>query len=426
MRLIDLILQVWSYRQELQSQWEKSLPSSRLNTDFLANLPIDGKRKRRMIDDPAVVKKAGLDESEVGHEHEPYTLDAIDPTQAYARDADGQPIIEQQGVSPEGGQRHRGAEMWDWLVARLQRSGIDLAEEDEYDALGTCPCPRVAELAATMRFIRATDGADAPTEITEDWSREIDQRHDQEQLAVEVAADMVRLFGWKVEQAPAQVRRIEEEVLPPGVVPATVVPDAEAVPLKTRVVRGVMILFALLLIAAGYPGSPHVRLLSGRYKCSGTCIGQDAAGNWHILTCGHTHKAGDRIDVKAGTQWVAGVVTAADQKRDLADVVFAPPLDRFPSMKLGGEVPEVDAEVTIVGWGKDVLASKKTKVIRIEENGWIKIEAATRPGDSGGALVRDGKLVGVHIRGDKHDGWSVNINEINDFYAENKVWKKAK
>ncbi len=84
--------------------------------------------------------------------------------------------------------------------------------------------------------------------------------------------------------------------------------------------------------------------------------------------------------------------------------------------------PEVGDTVTAVGFGKREYAERRTKVLKVEEAkvsttggsypSLIRIETVGRLGDSGGALLLKGRLVGVHVLGNGHDGWEVPVETV--------------
>jgi hypothetical protein len=196
MRLIDLIVRTWRFRQEIQSQYEKALPQSKVNKAVLEATD-EPKRSDRRIDKPDVLTYFGIRKDQLP-DRQKYTLDAtaIDTQQAYLRNEDGSLVIEQNGVIPAGTRRHAGIVLWLWLCDRLRRAEIVLELEDPVfaalDQEGFCQ--DVADLSAEMRLDR-TDVAP----LDRKWIVDIETRVDNEALAEEILTDIYNTFGQKMD-----------------------------------------------------------------------------------------------------------------------------------------------------------------------------------------------------------------------------------
>lgn len=124
-----------------------------------------------------------------------------------------------------------------------------------------------------------------------------------------------------------------------------------------------------------------------------------------VLTSAHVLKGADTITITNGHRTTAGTIVAFDPEMDLAYVRVEQPLGR--GMRLGAAVSRGERGLAYV-WrdGKvvtlDVVVKRpitiNTEDIYIGDEfaraGW-ELEADIQPGDSGGAVVVDGRVIGV-------------------------------
>jgi S1-C subfamily serine protease len=168
---------------------------------------------------------------------------------------------------------------------------------------------------------------------------------------------------------------------------------------------------------------------------SGTVIWKhDKNGSAEVLTCAHgLDERGPVQLLISPDEIVWGTISSIDKERDLAVVACKLPPNITP-VKLADTSPDADEDVTIIGFGEGwwdtTYAEEKTKVIgkvdnpQRKDSKLIRINAATRHGDSGGPLLYKGKLVGVHVRGDGRNGWEVPVEEVNDFLVDKAGWTR--
>lgn len=188
-----------------------------------------------------------------------------------------------------------------------------------------------------------------------------------------------------------------------------------------------------VLVSTAHAHGPYVKIISEEKATSGTVIHVDGKTGWDMaLTCGHGHTTGKPLKfyVHGGIGLGDGIVGPVDAEADLA-IVYLKGSGCSP-IAVGDASPSKGEQVTITGFGKNVFASKKTTVVdgffELGGTEFIRIDASTRPGDSGGGLVYKGKLVGVHVKGlnrDKKntvDGLEVPVWKINDFLVEKAGW----
>lgn len=233
MRLIDLILRTWHFRQTMQHAYEKGLPQTQINTDYLESLG-DSKIRDRLVEKPDALANFDLTRDDLDTPApQPHRVDPrdIDHSKMYAH-VDGQPVIVQQGAQIPGGRRHAGIAIWLWLVDRLKRLGIVL-EMDEYGALDEGYVECVADLAAEMHLERL-ENPNATVPLVEAWVKEIESRVDNEPMAEEIMAEMFRMFGF-------QAQIVEEPVRNLGYEPATsdlVIPAEVLNPMREKATHG--------------------------------------------------------------------------------------------------------------------------------------------------------------------------------------------
>lgn len=158
-----------------------------------------------------------------------------------------------------------------------------------------------------------------------------------------------------------------------------------------------------------------------------------------ILTCAHGKKKGDRQTVMFGGKHSidGGYVVAIDEARDLAIVYLEADGQRSSVMKIVAadvEVPTQGTIVTVKGYGhtsgtrQQAYTERQTTVVglqRLTGDGdllRLRTKAEAKPGDSGGALIYKGKLIGITkamSAGSKDvDSFFVTHVQINEFLKE--------
>lgn len=199
-----------------------------------------------------------------------------------------------------------------------------------------------------------------------------------------------------------------------------------------------VLLVAAACLSAGPTNSAivHLRLKDG--GSSGVIISatfrEHEGWFYNILTCAHGKESGSKPSVRFnGNFSTDGQVIAINESMDLA-LVRVLTGHRYGVVKLLGEhegIPEAGTIVRVAGYGSDnhrvIYSERQTKTtgtFKFDnwENPLLGIAATTRPGDSGGALLLDGKLCGIHVAGNKRfnnrDGFSVTHKEIHKFLEE--------
>jgi len=192
-------------------------------------------------------------------------------------------------------------------------------------------------------------------------------------------------------------------------------------------VVGIVCLCITANVAIG--AEPYVKLSN---RSSGTLI-TCPDGKVRVLTCAHgLDKAGATISVKfKNASWHEATVARIDFDRDLALIE----VEHWPATRTPGiakTCPE-SGDAHVIGWGKDILANRPTKILGYvtttvaykEKNldpdkrrRLVRVDSVGRLGDSGGALVVKGQLVGVIISGDDKDAYAVPAEQIQEFLEE--------
>ena len=150
---------------------------------------------------------------------------------------------------------------------------------------------------------------------------------------------------------------------------------------------------------------------------TGTLIRSDLiVTNWHIVK--------DRA--KAGTirvlfpDWSVyeAVVAKTDKLWDLAALRLVTPV-LVPVMELGDKLEKGDV-VTVGGYGSGWYRSDFGEVIKFympsksAAADWVRIDARVRNGDSGGPIIRDGKMVGV-LFGNSDGTYGTHVRRVRKF-----------
>lgn len=164
---------------------------------------------------------------------------------------------------------------------------------------------------------------------------------------------------------------------------------------------------------------------------SGAVVWKFENGMGAILTCAHgiDHTAPVHLLLSPNElEW--GDVVSIDKDRDLALIHAKIPANITP-IKLGSTSP-LSGDALLVGFGGDwwdsgyvEMAAKISGKTPINGREHLHLEAATRGGDSGGPVLHNGKLIGVHVRGDgKGHSFEVPIEEVHKFLIEKAGWKR--
>ena len=166
---------------------------------------------------------------------------------------------------------------------------------------------------------------------------------------------------------------------------------------------------------------------------SGVIVGPGDEGTWFVLTNAHVVESDSESwltvpRVYAGGQWRDGKIVATDAKADLAlvQVSYAEPLR---AIDLAEAAPSDDSDVETHGFaaGRKYTARETTLTYSLLLDDGVKAFAPQRcfmrttfmPGESGGAVTVDGKLVGL-IHGNDPEaerGICVDYAAIEEFLA---------
>jgi len=168
-----------------------------------------------------------------------------------------------------------------------------------------------------------------------------------------------------------------------------------------RILAAFVLVFAFVSQAiADVPPANVTRILvedrdKGMSFGTGTLIRSDLViTNWHVVK-----DRGGTVRVLF-PDWSVSIakVVKTDKLWDLAALRIEPVL--LPPMELG-EKPEKGDLVTVGGYGSGWYKSGSGKILKFYTPGpnktdeVIQIDARVRNGDSGGPIIKDGKLVGV-------------------------------
>ena len=175
------------------------------------------------------------------------------------------------------------------------------------------------------------------------------------------------------------------------------------------------------------PGSNGVSsaLPDGEQRGSGVVIAKSGADGWLVLTNAHVVEHGDGAgrtepNVYAGGRWRAGKVLASDAEADLALVRIAFPT-RLRTTPVAALPPDDGTVVQTHGFssGKKYTL-RKSKVrhsLPLPEGGRAVapqryfLKTKFTPGESGGAVVQDGRLVGLIHGNDLTAGWGLTVDQ---------------
>jgi hypothetical protein len=130
---------------------------------------------------------------------------------------------------------------------------------------------------------------------------------------------------------------------------------------------------------------------------SGTLIGGLRDQRFAVLTCAHGYddKATVSVEMRPGT-WIEGDVLALDARADLGLLAVAYP-DRLPCLELSDVSAAPGTGVTVRGFPRgERYRERSTQVLR--DLGTVSVVDSTFiPGESGGSVVANGRLVGVIV-----------------------------
>ena len=153
---------------------------------------------------------------------------------------------------------------------------------------------------------------------------------------------------------------------------------------------------------------------------TGTLVASDRiVTNWHVIK-DRAKRGVVRVLFPDWSLYVAEVVKT-DKIWDLAELRIAPVL--IPPMELG-EKPERGDLVTVGGYGSGWHKSSSGKVLkfympsRSNIGDLMQIDTHVRSGDSGGPMIKDGKLVGV-LFGNQSDGtYGAHVGRVRKFLGK--------
>lgn len=189
-----------------------------------------------------------------------------------------------------------------------------------------------------------------------------------------------------------------------------------------RMLAAIVLTFALVCQAnAAVPPPNVVRVLvedrdGNQSAGTGTLIRSTLIiTNWHVVK-DRAAKGVVRVLFPDWSVYVAEVVKV-DKLWDLAVLRIAPKYLPRGTMELG-EKPEQADLVTVGGYGAGWYESSSGRVLKFympakgASNDLIQIGTKVRNGDSGGPILKDGKLVGV-LFGNQSDGtYGTNVERV--------------
>ena len=182
-------------------------------------------------------------------------------------------------------------------------------------------------------------------------------------------------------------------------------------------------------------GSPS--LVAAEYQTerrgSGVVVGTSTSGGWFVLTNAHVvepmiEESRPVPSVYAAGEWRAGRVLGTNRNADLALVLIHCP-ERMRIMKIADGPPADGASVTTRAFASGTKwTTRKTRLqhsmplddgrrARAPHTHFVK--AKFQQGESGGAVVSDGRLVGLIYGNDIENGWGLCVDyaSITSFLA---------
>lgn len=179
-----------------------------------------------------------------------------------------------------------------------------------------------------------------------------------------------------------------------------------------------------ILIAAVFcalPPGPVVKLMQGGHYATGTVIGFKD-GDGVILTCYHGfHDEEKPVEVVIQRNAKSeGKIIAMDEQLDVM-LVKAPVGRGVRAIELLGGEPK-EGKCVIAGYGRGEYLERRSEIKEIGTNGWMSIEAKSRPGDSGGPILEDGRYAGMQLRHDdrRGDGYGRSISVLRYWIEQNR------
>lgn len=160
----------------------------------------------------------------------------------------------------------------------------------------------------------------------------------------------------------------------------------------------------MLLLVELTQAAPAVRIRQGagqKMGCwSGTVIGRLPDKRLAVLTCSHGYNAAEAVSVEVEPDtWAAGTIVVLDKKKDLGLIGAKYDL-KSKCFDLATEAPKARDILTTMGYPHgESLRALNTRCAG-EWWGWTLMHAEIIPGESGGTVLRDGKVCGV-ILGNK-------------------------
>ncbi len=190
-----------------------------------------------------------------------------------------------------------------------------------------------------------------------------------------------------------------------------------------RMLAAIVLTFAFVCQASAAVPPPNVVRVfvedrdGGLSMGTGTLIRSDLIiTNWHVVK----DRAGTiRVLFPDWSLYVAEVVKTS-KLWDLAVLRIAPKYLPTGIMELG-EKPESGDLVVVGGYGPGWYRSDSGRVLRFympaqgAANDLIQIGASVRNGDSGGPILKDGKLVGVLFGKQSDKTYGTNVERVRKF-----------
>lgn len=188
------------------------------------------------------------------------------------------------------------------------------------------------------------------------------------------------------------------------------------------------------LVASSTRAGSFVRIEQGKHHWSGTVISLD--GKPYVFTCAHNYDDSKPVDVflSKTLMLAACKIFALDGDRDLGliELPRGANLKTAHPIRLADTCPEpCSCNVKVIGYGKGRCTERVTRLGELQDvtlsgaapRELPTHEATVNPGDSGGAVLHGGKLIGVTAArlNRNGDGIFVPVEEVRAFLEENSL-----
>ena len=165
------------------------------------------------------------------------------------------------------------------------------------------------------------------------------------------------------------------------------------------------------------PSAAVVKVLAGDARGSGEIVASEG-GRYLAVTCSHVVRAGWPHAILAGGTTYPAEVLRHDAKADLALVAFTAP-EGLAVLPVADEPPTNRTPVTTHGYpGGGSRRDRPSYAVVGHAVGLYEVPGGFLQGESGGAVIAGGKLVGVITGTDGRTGLAVDLPTVKAFLAQ--------